>query len=224
MTRIAPQTCSNPNCTTTSRDRAIAVVVHLPAGIRMMYCSEECLDADTERRNSKNIILERLKAEKDAERNKRKEEMMRLATKICNNRNCTTTGRDTGAQFVLVLHDGRRRTYCCEECMDADATRREQEDRDEADGAEMIARERRRQIRELGYEMGDDDDYRSFELGKAALCYLRHAVWGGRAFPRMWPWNPKTWKPKTKMLDLVRAGALIAAEIDRLNRRVEFMI
>jgi hypothetical protein len=37
--------------------------------------------------------------------------------------------------------------------------------------------------------------------------------------PKFWPWKPWWWKPSTNRIDeLVKAGALIAAEIDRLQR------
>ena len=36
--------------------------------------------------------------------------------------------------------------------------------------------------------------------------------------PRDWPWEPEAWKPTYPVRDLVKAGALIAAEIDRLER------
>lgn len=34
-----------------------------------------------------------------------------------------------------------------------------------------------------------------------------------------WPWPSKWWKPKSQRRDLVRAGALILAEIERLDRQ-----
>jgi hypothetical protein len=37
-----------------------------------------------------------------------------------------------------------------------------------------------------------------------------------------WPWDEKWWKPSTNPIrNLVKAGALIAAEIDRLQRVTE---
>jgi hypothetical protein len=37
---------------------------------------------------------------------------------------------------------------------------------------------------------------------------------------RLWPWDPSWWKPSPDPIrNLVKAGALIAAEIDRLQRR-----
>ena len=36
---------------------------------------------------------------------------------------------------------------------------------------------------------------------------------------RWWPWSLDWWKPKDPRRDLVRAGALIVAEIERLDRQ-----
>lgn len=33
-----------------------------------------------------------------------------------------------------------------------------------------------------------------------------------------WPWDAKWWKPKNTRRDLVRAGALIVAELERMDR------
>jgi len=34
----------------------------------------------------------------------------------------------------------------------------------------------------------------------------------------LWPWDPNDHKPKRTLKNLIRAGALIAAEIDRIQR------
>ena len=36
--------------------------------------------------------------------------------------------------------------------------------------------------------------------------------------PSYWPWTAEWWKPRTKRENLVRAGALILAEVERLDR------
>jgi hypothetical protein len=36
--------------------------------------------------------------------------------------------------------------------------------------------------------------------------------------PARWPWSQDWWKPTNPRRDLVKAGALIAAEIERLDR------
>ena len=78
-------------------------------------------------------------------------------------------------------------------------------------GADLIKQERNRQIEEERF--GDDIDWRwqNNELLKAAISYIT----GSYTF---WPWHEQWYKPKNKVRDLVRAGALIAAEIDRLQQ------
>ena len=38
---------------------------------------------------------------------------------------------------------------------------------------------------------------------------------------REWPWDKESFKPTTSLRDLVKAGALIAAAIDRLQNETE---
>ena len=87
-------------------------------------------------------------------------------------------------------------------------------------GAEMISAERRRQITQEGYSPGHDDQWKNKEIAKAALVYLAYytskAIW--LHLSGNWPWGPDAWKPKNSIRNLVRAGALIAAEIDRYKR------
>lgn len=100
-------------------------------------------------------------------------------------------------------------------------------------GAEMIATERERQITQEGYGPGHDDLHENRDLAHAGAAYALHAgtgkpgMWGrgtpGRDdnpySPSDWPWEVWWWKPSTDPVrDLVKAGALIAAEIDRLQR------
>ena len=94
-------------------------------------------------------------------------------------------------------------------------------------GIESIAAERKRQIEEEGWTIEHDDEHEDGELAKAASCYAWIASQSDKvrdAFgddpPLAWPdqWGIHWWKPKDLRSDLVRAGALIAAEIDRLDR------
>lgn len=86
-------------------------------------------------------------------------------------------------------------------------------------GIESIAAERQRQIEIESWTPEHDDGHADGELADAAACYARDH---GTAFrthpPKSWPWHRDWWKPKDRRADLVRAGALIAAEIDRLDR------
>jgi hypothetical protein len=94
-------------------------------------------------------------------------------------------------------------------------------------GAEMIAAERQRQIESEGWTPEHDDEHDKGEMAVAASWYTRitwfkmigHPVPYGDTPPN-WPWDASWWKPSDDPIrNLVKAGALIAAEIDRLQRR-----
>lgn len=89
-------------------------------------------------------------------------------------------------------------------------------------GIEKIAAERQRQIEAEGWSKDHDSQYTDGQLWQAAICYARDF---GCAYlshpPRNWPWSKGWWKPKSRIENLVRAGALIAAEIDRLESTQE---
>lgn len=90
-----------------------------------------------------------------------------------------------------------------------------------ADGAELIAAERVRQITEEGWTPEHDDEHTESELGIAASGYLYAGLTGNKSRPIGWPWHPSWWKPSDDPVrNLVKAGALIAAEIDRHQRSV----
>lgn len=84
-------------------------------------------------------------------------------------------------------------------------------------GARLIAAERQRQVM-IGWDSDHDDAQNGGSLALAAACYAMHATWQQDGIPLIWPWDDKEWKPKDTLSDLIRAGALIAAEIDRLQR------
>jgi len=78
--------------------------------------------------------------------------------------------------------------------------------------------ERRRQITEEGFNPKHDEQHGGGELAKAAAAYIAGALFG-RAFAiGFWPWDPAGFKPKDPRRDLVRAGALVIAAIERLDR------
>lgn len=92
-------------------------------------------------------------------------------------------------------------------------------------GAEMIAVERQRQVDSEGWTAEHDDEHDDGEMALAAACYARMAHIpddlrrpDDKDTPEHWPWEWDEWKPKSQLRDLARAGALIAAEIDRLQR------
>lgn len=96
-------------------------------------------------------------------------------------------------------------------------------------GVTTIAQERRRQIEGERFDPTADQQYDQGELARAAACYVRleamrsvAATVPGTAVddrvPPEWPWARCWWKPKDRRSNLVRAGALIAAELDRMDR------
>lgn len=100
-------------------------------------------------------------------------------------------------------------------------------------GIELIAEERQRQIEIEGYSAQHDSQHNASELIYAAIAYVESAKVGvncaemgntdeneimrrkiemGKNYPFGWDF-----KPSTNIRDLVKAGALIAATIDRLQ-------
>lgn len=115
-------------------------------------------------------------------------------------------------------------------------------------GIDLIAEERQRQIEVEGWDYNQDDNYKRGEMMGAAGCYVANALSKHledynhtnqsplahfeiysfnttkeekSGWIDAWPWDKKwdkRWK-HDKMRSLVIAGALIAAEIDRLQKQ-----
>ena len=83
-----------------------------------------------------------------------------------------------------------------------------------------VVAERQRQKTIEGWTPEHDDEHCNGELAMAAVCYINETGTvnrnGGK--PWGWPWDASWWKPKTRRRNLVKAGALILAEIERLDR------
>jgi len=122
------------------------------------------------------------------------------------------------------------------------------EDAVESPGVALIAKERARQVEVEGWSTEHDDQHRAGGLAMAAICYAApKRVFvkskgrnGAVSFDDPWPWDdmydkrmrtatvkasknfgipdPKEYTPEERLDMLVKAGALIAAEIDRLLR------
>lgn len=134
-------------------------------------------------------------------------------------RAATTSRPEQGETPSLVLSDGDRERLQEIACV------------------ELIAAERRRQVAAEGWTPEHDDRHDSGEMVWAAECYLNpgaHVYTAKAAAPEGWPWERDAWKPacssggpesmgKVTTADAIRnltkAGALIAAEIDRLTRK-----
>ncbi|CAB3959435.1 hypothetical protein LMG7053_05923 [Achromobacter ruhlandii] len=82
--------------------------------------------------------------------------------------------------------------------------------------ARDVLSERQRQISAENFSAERDDGYTNLELADAGAQYALRA--GGWSSLNVWPWKPGTFKEGTAREMLVKAGALILAEIDRLDR------
>lgn len=101
---------------------------------------------------------------------------------------------------------------------------------DESIAARDVLAERSRQIEVEGWTLEHDDEHKGGEMAFAAASYiigvstLTGAISKGKLSSpwtyRIWPrsWDLKWWKPDDRRRNLVKAGALILAEIDRLDR------
>lgn len=110
----------------------------------------------------------------------------------------------------------------------------------EFEGASMIALERARQVEEEGWTADYDDCHSAGSIAWAAVCYAApgdvrkfEKFRNGERFLDPWPWNVHRDKRypgyqrgdgpdverQHRIRDLTKAGALIAAEIDRLIRK-----
>ena len=95
-------------------------------------------------------------------------------------------------------------------------------------GAAMITAERLRQIGAEGWAPEHDAHHEHGELARAAACYAQPPDFRAMVRARHgtvaqgWPWGESYWKPAPtrhrdhRVRELAKAGALIAAEIDRL--------
>jgi hypothetical protein len=87
-------------------------------------------------------------------------------------------------------------------------------------GIELIAEERKWQIEVEGWTVDHDKEHDCAELAFAAATYAPPSFTTTKDFKRihLWPWDKGWWKPSDdRIKELTKAGALIAAEIDRLN-------
>lgn len=97
-----------------------------------------------------------------------------------------------------------------------------------------VMNERDRQWNEEHFDPAHDDRHVKGELARAGAAYAVHASYTDKVRhertekwrnqpPSVWPqkWARNWWKPKDRRRDLVRAAALLIAEIERLDRRAE---
>lgn len=84
------------------------------------------------------------------------------------------------------------------------------------DATRDVLAERRRQVEAEGWTPEHDGLHSTQELAFAAACYATADA--GDPPPAVWPWHLSWWKPADRRRNLEKAGALILAEIERLDR------
>lgn len=91
--------------------------------------------------------------------------------------------------------------------------------------ARDVLAERQRQISAEGWTPEHDDQHKGGSMALAAACYAVASAQPDRLsselVAKLWPWTGwawSWWKPKDRRHNLVRAGALILAELERLDR------
>jgi len=85
-----------------------------------------------------------------------------------------------------------------------------------------VKSERIRQI-EQGWTLAHDDTHSDGEIALAAACYALESAdqCSLGILKQIWPWEKEYWKPRrSRRLNLMRAAALIVAEIERIDRKV----
>lgn len=100
-------------------------------------------------------------------------------------------------------------------------------------GIERIAAERKRQIEQEGWTPEHDAEHTNNELAWAAACYAAPAALrvdcvavrgeGDDVWPWHYAWDKRRPSPTLaeRIRELEKAGALVAAEIDRLLARAD---
>jgi hypothetical protein len=95
-----------------------------------------------------------------------------------------------------------------------------------------VVEERHEQIVRHGWNPAHDDTHKAGELARAAACYAipepsrvyatRVASGHPARVPALWPWEVAGWKPTPghRRRELVKAAALLLAEIERIDRDV----
>lgn len=98
----------------------------------------------------------------------------------------------------------------------------------ESDAVLDVIYERKRQIYKEGWTEQHDDAHESGELAGAGASYATNATavlalnCNNIPNPTLWPGSLNWWKPTTPRRDLVKAAALIIAEIEKLDRAADY--
>lgn len=93
---------------------------------------------------------------------------------------------------------------------------------------EEIYAERRRQVDTEGWTPDHDAEHADGALARAAASYALQSTtypkMKGDTVPAFWPWDLHWWKPTTPRRDLIKAAALIVAEVERMDRHAALAV
>lgn len=79
-----------------------------------------------------------------------------------------------------------------------------------------VLAERQRQIG-AGYDAAHDDEHVDGEIARAAAAYALHDS-ASDAPPRCWPFGSHEFRAGARRANLVKAAAMLLAEVERLDR------
>ena len=98
-----------------------------------------------------------------------------------------------------------------------EADKREKHERLTREVFRQIEQERQRQISK-GYDADHDDAHVCGEIAKAAACYAIAGLGDQVKRKWLWPWEEAAFKDEGRLKNLVKAAALLVAEIERCER------
>lgn len=128
------------------------------------------------------------------------------------------TGEEHEGEATYTRYDDAPPPLCDSECLYTVAPTPAVQVDALTQAARDVLAERQRQINAEGWTPEHDDVHQLGELSQAAACYASQAF-GQYGLSKFWPWAAKWWKPsKDPRRNLEKAGALILAEMERIDR------
>lgn len=131
---------------------------------------------------------------------------------------------ETGKELFEYEGDEIIKSWLLNDCTTTDALEAAEKHLAELEGRAFnpaildVIAERQRQKTIEGWTPEHDDQYGKSQLLWASSCYLLNTIQPFNRIPMDWPWDSSWWKPTNPRRDLVKAGALIIAEIERIDR------
>lgn len=130
--------------------------------------------------------------------------------------------RDYAARILAAIEIQSSDVEARRDCSEASRRNSSEPEPSTSEAIADIAAERRRQIDVEGWTPEHDDSHSRGELACAAGCYALVAGglmdWFRISSLKLWPWPREWFRPNNTRRALVKAGALIVAEIERIDR------